>query len=110
MTVVNTIPDINNTWQYIYWNFAKIFIAGKSSVGAGPLWFVFTLYSVSLLFYLVQRVSSKAGKVSSFAVAAFALSSLVSGWLMFKNHIRLPLGGYDAQSATAILRTVSTSN
>ena len=51
MMVVNTIPDINNTWQYIYWNIAKIFIAGKSSVGAGPLWFVFTLYSVSLLFY-----------------------------------------------------------
>ena len=92
MTVMNVHPVITGVKDYVGWNFAKIFVAGKSSIGSGPLWFVFTLYSVSLLFYLVQWISSKAGKVSSFAVAVFALVSLVSGWLMFKNHIRLPLG------------------
>ena len=92
MTIMNIRPEIANVKDYIGWNAAKIFVAGKSSTGSGPLWFVFTLYSVSLLFYLVQRVLSRVGKASSFAVAAFALVSLVSGWLMFKNHIRLPLG------------------
>ena len=91
MTVVNTIPDINNTWQYIYWNIAKIFIAGKSSVGAGPLWFVFTLYSVSLLFYLLHEMSKKQVHPKLF-FAVMSIEGLLCGWLLNENHIHLPLG------------------
>ena len=91
MMVVNTIPDINNTWQYIYWNIAKIFIAGKSSVGAGPLWFVFTLYSVSLLFYLLHEISKKQVNPKLF-FAVMAIEGLLGGWLLNENHIHLPLG------------------
>ena len=91
MTVVNTIPDINNTWQYIYWNIAKIFIAGKSSVGAGPLWFVFTLYSVSLLFYLLYEMSKKQVNPKLF-MGVMAIEGLLCGWLLNKNHFHLPLG------------------
>ena len=91
MTVVNTIPDINNTWQYIYWNIAKIFIAGKSSVGAGPLWFVFTLYSVSLLFYMLHELSKwQINSMVFFAV--MSIEGLLGGWLLNENHIHLPLG------------------
>ena len=57
MTVMNIRPEIAGVWDYIYWNLAKIFVAGKSSIGSGPLWFVFTLYSVSLMFYSVQWVA-----------------------------------------------------
>jgi hypothetical protein len=91
MMVVNTIPDINNTWQYIYWNIAKIFIAGKSSVGAGPLWFVFTLYSVSLLFYLLHEISKRQVNPKLF-FAVMSIEGLLCGWLLNENHIHLPLG------------------
>ena len=114
MTVMNIRPEIAGVWDYIYWNLAKIFVAGKSSIGSGPLWFVFTLYSVSLMFYGVQWVAihffsqtrkemphqvrhdnkkaEKTESVSKLFIAVFAIASLAGGWLLYKNHIRLPLG------------------
>lgn len=114
MTIMNIKPEIAGVWDYIYWNLAKIFVVGKSSIGSGPLWFVFTLYSVSLMFYSVQWVAihffsqtrtemphqvrhdnkkaEKTESVSKLFIAVFAIISLAGGWLLYKNHIRLPLG------------------
>ena len=110
MTVMNIRPEIASVWDYIYWNLAKIFVAGKSSIGSGPLWFVFTLYSVSLLFYGVQKVANafsqkekemphqvrhdnkEAGKTAGRIIFFISLASLAGGWLLYTNHIRLPLG------------------
>ena len=114
MTVMNIRPEIAGVWDYIYWNLAKIFVAGKSSIGSGPLWFVFTLSSVSLMFYSVQWVAihffsqtrkemphqvrhdnkkaEKTESVSKLFIAVTAIASLAGGWLLYKNHIRLPLG------------------
>ncbi|OWV14296.1 acyltransferase [Fibrobacter sp. UWB5] len=114
MTVMNIKPEIATVWDYIYWNLAKTFVAGKSSIGSGPLWFVFTLYSVSLMFYGVQWVAihffsqtrkemphqvrhdnkkaEKTESVSKLFIAVFAIASLAGGWILYKNHIRLPLG------------------
>ena len=99
MTIMNIHPAITSTWDYIYWNLAKIFVAGKSSIGSGPLWFVFTLYSVSLMFYGVQWATKKAGMTSAGSgmtsktiIAVVAIISLAGGWMLYKNHIRLPLG------------------
>ena len=104
MTVMNIRPAIAGVWDYIYWNLAKIFVAGKSSIGSGPLWFVFTLYSVSLMFYGVQKVAnafsqarkgdpgSKPGMTSKAITAIIAITNLAGGWFLYKNHIRLPLG------------------
>ena len=114
MTVMNIRPEIAGVWDYIYWNLAKIFVAGKSSIGSGPLWFVFTLYSVSLMFYGVQWVAihffsqtrkemphqvrhdnkkaEKTESVSKLFIAVTAIASLAGGWILYKNHIRLPLG------------------
>ena len=104
MTVMNIRPEIATAWDYIYWNIAKIFVAGKSSIGSGPLWFVFTLYSVSLMFYGVQKVAnafsqarkgdpgSKPGMTSKAITAIIAIACLAGGWLLYINHIRLPLG------------------
>ena len=86
MTVMNIRPEIAGVWDYIYWNLAKIFVAGKSSIGSGPLWFVFTLYSVSLMFYGVQKFVPRRG------IFYVSLASLAGGWLLYTNHIRLPLG------------------
>ena len=86
MMVMNIRPEIASVWDYIYWNLAKIFVAGKSSIGSGPLWFVFTLYSVSLLFYAVQKI------VPRRFIFIASLVSLAGGWLLYINHIRLPLG------------------
>ena len=102
MTVMNIRPEIATVWDYIYWNLAKIFVAGKSSIGSGPLWFVFTLYSVSLIFYGVQKVAIcvtnkgrspvKPGMTSRVIIALIAIASLAGGWLLYMNHIRLPFG------------------
>lgn len=91
MTVMNIRPEIAGVWDYIYWNLAKIFVAGKSSIGSGPLWFVFTLYSVSLLFYGVQKFANSM-KAPRAATIVIAIASLAGGWLLYVNHIRLPLG------------------
>lgn len=88
MLILTTHPVIHNLKEYIGWNFAKIFIAGKSSIGSGPIWFVFTLFSISLGFYLIQ----KAARSNKFIIAIFAIASLAGGWMMSRNHIRLPLG------------------
>ena len=101
MTVMNIKPEIATVWDYIYWNLAKIFVAGKSSIGSGPLWFVFTLYSVSLLFYGVQCAARKISEILSplrgsrmtaGVTALAAIASLAGGWFLYVNHIRLPLG------------------
>ena len=103
MTVMNIKPEIATVWDYIYWNLAKIIVAGKSSIGSGPLWFVFTLYSVSLLFYGVQkvagRISVRRGReipacagMTTGIIALAAITSLAGGWFLYVNHIRLPLG------------------
>ena len=102
---MNIRPEITGVWDYLYWNLAKIFIAGKSSIGSGPLWFVFTLYSVSLMFYGVMVITKRielwipsplryASRMtrSRMTVAGIAIASLIAGWLLYKNHIRLPLG------------------
>lgn len=91
MTVMNIRPEIASVWDYIYWNLAKIFVAGKSSIGSGPLWFVFTLYSVSLMFYGVQKFASRL-KTPRAATIIIAIASLAGGWLLYRHHIRLPLG------------------
>lgn len=91
MTIMNIRPEITSVWDYLYWNLAKIFVAGKSSIGSGPLWFVFTLYSVSLMFYAVQKVANVFAK-SQLVVTVMAIASLAGGWLLYKYHIRLPLG------------------
>ena len=97
MTIMNIKPEIAGVWDYLYWNLAKIFIAGKSSIGSGPLWFVFTLYSVSLMFYgvmvITKRIESWIPSLRSrMTVAGIAIASLIAGWLLYKNHIRLPFG------------------
>ena len=97
MTVMTIRPEIATVWDYIYWNLAKIFVAGKSSIGPGPLWFVFTLYSVSLIFYgvmvITKRIESWIPSLRSrMTVAGIAIASLIAGWFLYKNHIRLPLG------------------
>ena len=107
MTVMNIRPEIASVWDYIYWNLAKIFVAGKSSIGSGPLWFVFTLYSVSLLFYGVQKVAKRFSlqrekampeqvghdiHKTKIIIALIAIVSLAGGWMLYKNHIRLPFG------------------
>ena len=100
MTIMNTHPVITNRIDYIYWNIVKIFVAGKSSIGSGPLWFVFTLYSISLLFFLSQKLCRKISRAyfsgrrtsRNILTAVIIAISLASGWILYKNHTRLPLG------------------
>ncbi|MCF0224409.1 MAG: acyltransferase [Fibrobacter sp.] len=94
MTLMNIRPEIATLGDYIRWNLVKIFAVGKSSIGSGPLWFVFTLYSISLIFFalfsLLKKIrSTRLQKVYTFLLAA---AFLAVGWLMSKYNIRTPLG------------------
>jgi len=119
MTVMNIRPVIENVWDYIYWNLAKIFVAGKSSIGSGPIWFVFTLYSISLMFFGVQKLAEKislrlrrrfsapqhcmecGGSPNEHTHCSHGgpgggipcvIIGFAGGWLLYRNHIRLPFG------------------
>lgn len=101
MTIMNIRPEIHGIADYIGWNLAKIFVAGKSSIGSGPLWFVFTLYSISLMFFAVQKIAELitqplrrrfSGGRTPCIILIFAIASLTAGWVLSRNHIRLPLG------------------
>lgn len=95
MSVMTIRPVIQSVSDYIGWNMAKIFIAGKSSIGSGPIWFVFTLYSISLIFYGVQKIATTFAHrllIQRIIIAIVTVICFAGGWLLYKNHIRLPLG------------------
>lgn len=96
MAIMYTYPTITNVWEYIGWNLVKIFGVGKSCIGSGPIWFVFTLYCISIAFFGIQKIAGNIGrnsiKTQKIIIAVFAIGSLTGGWLLFRNHIRLPLG------------------
>lgn len=88
MMLLGFVPEIHNVWQYIGWNLFKIFIVGKSSIGSGPIWFVFNLFCVSLAFFGVNRLT-RGHFWKTFSVAVV---SLVIGWIFNRYHIHLPFG------------------
>lgn len=88
MQILGTVPQIENVWDYIGWNLVKIFAIGKSSIGSGPLWFVFTLFCVSATFFAVNRIA-RANKV---IILCVALAALTGGWALSRYHIHLVFG------------------
>ncbi|MBP5247058.1 MAG: acyltransferase family protein [Fibrobacter sp.] len=88
MMLLGIVPEIQNVWQYIGWNLFKIFIVGKSSVGSGPIWFVFNLFCVSLAFYLVERIT----RGHFWKTFLISVASLLMGWTFNRYHVHLPFG------------------
>ncbi|MCI5600628.1 MAG: acyltransferase family protein [Hallerella porci] len=88
MNILGIYPDIQNAFQYLGWNLVKIFIAGKSSIGSGPLWFVFNLYAISLLFFAIHQFTS-GRKIFLFL---FALLCLGFGFFLNRFHLHFPFG------------------
>ena len=56
-----------------------------------PLWFVFTLYSVSLIFYWLHQLSNKFVSRTMF-ITVMSIEGLLCGWLLNTHHFHLPLG------------------
>lgn len=88
MMLLGMVPDIQSVWQYIGWNLFKIFVVGKSSVGSGPIWFVFNLFCVSIVFYFVQSIT----RGHFWKTASISVASLITGWILNRYHVHLPLG------------------
>lgn len=88
MMLLGIVPDIQNVWQYIGWNLFKIFVVGKSSVGSGPIWFVFNLFCVSVAFYLLQKIT----RGHFWKTFLLAVLSLIAGWVMNRYQVHLPFG------------------
>lgn len=78
--------SINNSWDYLFLNFSNIFIRGVSSSVTGPLWFVLSLFIVSITFYLTFKVS----KGKPFIILLYAILCLSLGWICNIHSIELP--------------------
>ena len=63
-------------------NFFKIFILGNSSIWATPLWFVFTLWTVSLLYaFIDERFKNK---IPLILISIICIGAI--GWVLRNNH------------------------
>jgi hypothetical protein len=70
--------------QYILANLKKIFIDGFSSFHSGPMWFVLTLWFISLLFYLVHQLNGK-------YILGVAIFSSIIGYLCYLCEMNAPV-------------------
>lgn len=62
--------------------FFKIFILGNSSIWATPLWFVFTLWTVSLLYaFIDERFKNK---IPLILISIICIGAI--GWVLRNNH------------------------
>ena len=63
-------------------NFFKIFILGNSSIWATPLWFVFTLWTVSLLYAFIDERCKN--KIPLILISIICIGAI--GWGLRNNH------------------------
>lgn len=77
---------IENSIEYIHINLIEIFLKGGSSCVSGPLWFVWVLFIVSIMFYCIHKIS----KGNQFIILLYACICILSGWIMNIHSIVLP--------------------
>lgn len=77
--------DIHSSLDFLIMEFVSIFCYGLP-ITAGPLWFVLTLFFVSVLFFVVYSIF----KNKTTGVIIYALLCLTIGWLCNSYNIWLP--------------------
>lgn len=77
--------DINTNIDFLIYEFISIFYWGIP-ITAGPLWFVITLYFVSILFYIIHNIF----KSNIIIIVVYAVVCLIIGWLLNLYTLYLP--------------------
>ena len=83
---IKIFEHINNSKEYFFMNLINIFFRGVSSTVTGPLWFVFALFIISLLFYHIHKIA----KGNNLIILLYAILSLSLGWICNIHSIELP--------------------
>lgn len=92
--------DVGSVGRYLVLCMENIFVEGMSVPCAGPLWFVYNLYFISLAFFLVQGfagwTSRKIEKhgifVKHMVIGVIAILCIVAGFIFAVNKVHIPLG------------------
>lgn len=77
--------DIHSSLEFLIMEFVSIFYYGVP-ITTGPLWFVLTLFFVSILFFSVHHIFQGNTKF----IAIYAIFCLITGWILNLYNIILP--------------------
>ena len=97
LTIVFLLLDWNiySDFDYLLFGLKRIFISGVSAYKSQPLWFVFTLYVVCLLYYPFHQFGNRYPWFFPFLAGIFILTS----YIISRNNICLPFNLGTAISA-----------
>ena len=87
--------NIYSDFDYLLFDLKRIFISGVSAYKSQPLWFVFTLYVVCLLYYPFHQFGNRYPWFFPFLAGIFILTS----YIISRNNIYLPFNLGTAISA-----------
>ena len=87
--------NIYSDFDYLLFGLKRIFISGVSAYKSQPLWFVFTLYVVCLLYYPFHQFGNRYPWFFPFLAGIFILTS----YIISRNNICLPFNLGTAISA-----------
>ena len=79
--------DIHSNSDFLIMELISIFYHGVPITG-GPLWFVLTLFFVSVLFFIIHHIL----KGNTKGIIIYAVFCLITGWLLNLYNLILPLG------------------
>lgn len=80
-----TSSDVHSSLDFLIMEFISIFYHGIP-ITAGPLWFVLTLFLVSILFFITHHVL----KANTKGIVIYALFCLFTGWYLNLNNLHFP--------------------
>ena len=78
--------DIHSKLNFLAMEFISIFYYGNPPNIVAPLWFVLTLYLVSILFFTIHHIL----KGSSRGIIIYAICCLMAGWILNLYNLILP--------------------
>lgn len=77
--------DIHSNFDFLIMEFSSIFYYGIP-ITTGPLWFVLTLYFVSILFFTIHHIFHGNTK----CITIYAIFCLITGWILNLYELILP--------------------
>lgn len=79
----------DSSWKLAVIHLLSIFVEGKSSEITASMWFVFSLFSIELVVYVLNKISRKLNSISTFFLLLSALGCCLTGWTLWINNIFL---------------------
>lgn len=78
LTPLLSSSDVHSNLNFLAMEFVSIFYYGNPPNIVAPLWFVLTLYLVSILFFIIHHIL----RGSSRGIIIYAICCLMAGWIL----------------------------